>query len=497
MKTFAKAIACAAAALLAGFGAKAEPTGAPKWLVLDKITYQSGVDKFAFEGIDNLLLTKMAQSKYKVLDRDAYDTAAREQGFGAEVELIPAGYSIRGEIVQLQPSGKTRTVARAQTREYIATVSIRVYDLRTQQPYEAETLRVAKYVETPKDMLVFVVQRMALAILMRDYPPYIMDYDEDDNTITLSYGKDFFNVGEQYEVRRIKKIVDDDNGDTVKKEKTIGVCEITDTGAKTSAAVMISGRARVKDELRFYANADAAPVPPPEPAPVAVAPAPAPREIVATPNALPRRKPRIAVAPFISKRRAFSVYGTPIVARAWMDDVADHLNNELTQCGSFRAFDRSFGFETDRELARIVNDPNANPNDVSRLSNKLAADYMIVAEVIFSDVASAGIDFATGLPLPPPSSIFAEVRFRCVNAPTTEMVWADVIRLDASRFAGTPEIYSSTSAQFAANAIRQAIQNRFDPEGLKRFEAARAAAYVPPPPPPPPPPPTSGVRLGF
>ena len=245
--------------------ANAEPKQA-KWLVLDKFTYQKGVDTVAFEGIDALLLTKLAQSKYKVLDRDAYDTAAREQGFGAKVELVPAGYSMRGEIVQLQRSGRTRTIGGLPKEEYIATVSIRANELRTQQAYEAETLRVAAYCQTPKDMLVHVVQRTALAILMRDYPPYIMDYDEDDDEITVSYGSDFLNVGEHYEVRRRKEIVDDDTGDTVYKEKTTGVLEITDVGRKTSTAKLVSGKAKKKDVLRFYEQGEIPPPPPPPPA---------------------------------------------------------------------------------------------------------------------------------------------------------------------------------------------------------------------------------------
>ena len=439
------------------------PAGAPKWLVLDPITYQAGVDRVAFGGIDNLLLTKLAQSKYKVLDRDAYDTAAREQGFGADVKLIPAGYSIRGEIVQMVPSGRARTIAGAPRSEWIATVSIRVNDLRTQEAYEAETLRVKQSVETPKDMLVYVVQRMALAILMRDYPPYVMDYDNDDGTLTVSYGRDFLSVGEQYEVRRIKRIVDGDTGEEVKREKTVGVCEITDVGAKTSSAKLVSGKAKIKDGLRFYADADA------------FAPPAAGGEIVARPGALPRKAPRIAVAPFMSRRSTFSVLGRSLEARKWMDDVADHLNEDLTKCGSFRALDRTFGPEVDRELNRIVNDPNASPNDVCRLSNKLAADYLVVAEATFSDVASPGTDFATGLPLPPPSAVFAEVRFRCVVAPTTEIAWADTIRLDASMFGGDANQFSSDSAWAAAEEIRRAVQRRLDPQGFAAFEGRLSA----------------------
>ena len=467
------------AAALAGALFQTAPAApkAPKWLVLDKISYQTGVDRTAFEGIDNLLLTKLVQArKYKCLDRDAFDIAAREEGFGAKVDLIPAGYAMRGEIVQLQKTGKSRTIQDTPMAEYLATVSLRATDLRTQQPYEAETLRVTQYCQTPKDMLVHVVQRVALAILMRDYPMYIMgDPDDDDfdpNDLTLSYGADFINKGEQYEVRRRKAIVDDDTGDTVYKEKTVGVCEVTDVGKNTSSARLISGKAKIKDVLRFYDDADAFVPPPPPPPP----------EIEARPGTdngdgvYPRKKARIAVAPFISKFDAVSVFGVQIPARTWMDDVAEHLNIALTQCGSFRVLDRKFGPEIDRELARIVSDPNADPRDVCRLSKKLATDYLVVADVVFSDVASPGKDYVTGLPLPPPSVVFAEVRFRCVTAPTTEIAWTDVVRLDASRFGGTAQLFSSASGEAAAQAIADSIQHRLAPADFDRIQKARAAA---------------------
>lgn len=466
-----------------------------KWLVLDKITYQSGVDRTAFDGIDKLLLTKLVQAKkYKCLDRDMYDTAAREEGFGGKADLIPAGYAMSGEIVQLLKSGKSRSIGGTAKSEYVATVSIRANDLRTQQPYEAETLRVAAYCQTPKDMLVYVVKRTALAVLMRDYPMYIMDYDDDDEELTLSYGADFLEVGEQYEIRRRKAIVDDDTGEEVYKEKTVGVCEVTDVGKNTSSAKLVSGKAKIKDVLRFYESGEgAAP-------PMAAQPA-APREISARP--LPAKKPRIAVAPFITKAQSVSVWGNKLDARDWLDTLVDHLSIQLTQTGSFRTLDRSFGPEIDRELDRIVKDPNASPNDVCRLSQKLATDYLVVAEVMFSDVASPGKDYVTGLPLPPPSAQFAEIRFRCVHAPTTEIVVSDIVRVDSQGFYGTPEIFTSGSTEWAAANVASIIQSRIDPVGFARRQeelkaaAAAAAAASAAEPAQTAPAQTQGINLGF
>lgn len=484
--------ACGAELGLAPAAANDNANRKTKWLVLDKMTYQSGVDRAAFDGIDKLLLTKLVQAKkYKCLDRDMYNTAAREEGFGGKADLIPAGYAMSGEIVQLLKSGKSRTIGGTAKSEYVATVSIRANDLKTQQPYEAETLRVAAYCQTPKDMLVYVVKRVALAILMRDYPMYIMDYDDDDGELTLSYGGDFLEVGEQYEVRRRKAIVDDDTDETVYKEKTVGICEVTDTGKNTSAAKLISGKAKLKDVLRFYESDEGA-APPVSAASV--------QEVSARPFP-PAKKPRIAVAPFITKSKTVTVWGNSLEARSWLDTLIDHLSIQLTNTGSFRTLDRSFGPEIDRELDRIVNDPNANPNDVCRLSKKLATDYLVVAEVMFSDVASPGKDYVTGLPLPPPSAQFAEVRFRCVHAPTTEIVVSDIVRVDSQNFYGTVETFTSGSSEWAAANIASIIQSRLDPAGFARrqaelkaaAEAAAAAAAQQPAPAPKP----HGVKLGF
>jgi len=124
-----------------------------------------------------------------------------------------------------------------------------------------------------------------------------------------------------------------------------------------------------------------------------------------------------------------------------------------------------------------------------------------VADVMFSDVASPGVNFATGLPLPPPSVMFAEIRFRCVVAPTTQIAWADTVRMDASRFGGTPQVFSSTSAQAAAGAITEAIWARLAPDDFAKAQKMRAEAAAEasqqPPPPQPAAPAAQPVQLGF
>ena len=142
-----------------------------------------------------------------------------------------------------------------------------------------------------------------------------------------------------------------------------------------------------------------------------------------------------------------------------------------------------------------------NPNDVCRLSKKLATDYLVVAEVMFSDVASPGKDYVTGLPLPPASAQFAEVRFRCVHAPTTEIVVSDIVRVDSRNFYGSAEIFTTGSTEWTAANIAAIIQSKIDPAGFQRRQAelkaaAEAAAAVPAEQPAAPAP-TQGINLGF
>ena len=133
-----------------------------------------------------------------------------------------------------------------------------------------------------------------------------------------------------------------------------------------------------------------------------------------------------------------------------------------------------------------------------RLSQKLATDYIVVAEVMFSDVASPGKDYVTGLPLPPPSAQFAEIRFRCVHAPTTEIVVSDVVRVDSQGFYGTPEIFTSGSTEWAAANVASIIQSRIDPAGFaRRQEELKASAAAAAEPAQVAPAQTQGINLGF
>ena len=120
---------------------------------------------------------------------------------------------------------------------------------------------------------------------------------------------------------------------------------------------------------------------------------------------------------------------------------------------------------------------------------------------MFSDVAYPGKDYVTGLPLPPPSAQFAEVRFRCVHAPTTEIVVSDIVRVDSRNFYGNAETFTTGSTEWTAANVAAIIQSRIDPSGFARrqaeLKAAAEAASAAQSAAPAAPVQTKGVNLGF
>ena len=115
--------------------------------------------------------------------------------------------------------------------------------------------------------------------------------------------------------------------------------------------------------------------------------------------------------------------------------------------------DRAYSRDVDAELQRL-GAANAAPGDVIRSNQKLATDYIVVGEVGFSDVIAPGVNPITGQALPQQSAMFAEIHYRVLLAPTTQLKWADTVRLDALSFpAQDVRSFVSMSAEAAAKAV--------------------------------------------
>lgn len=414
--------------LLACLGMQNLEAKSPKWLVLEPITYQTGVSKTAFQGIDQLLLTKFAQAnKYKCLDRKAYDTAAQNEGFGGEANLIPAGYSVCGEIVEIKQTG-SRVFRQRQMTDYLATVSIRVNELRTQVPYIGITKRIEASCFSQKDLLVTIVNTIVREVLFKEFPVRILA--DEGGSLILNYGSDFLKEGESFEICHRYALKDDDSGSELFSDRVSGLCQVTSPGENTSEAVLVEGSAKVGDVLHLSS---------PE---RRTSSSEKPQLAVSTRpqrSSTPIRKPyvkkfRLAVLPFHCRYDQFSLYGETIACKSWLDLVEEDLNSRFVQTGKFTVLDRKNDAGIDKELARITGDANASPKDIIRLNRKLATDYLLLGEVFFHSIAAPEKNPFTGMPLPQGSAVFAEVKYRLVHAPTGRIRCADSVRLDISMF---------------------------------------------------------------
>lgn len=162
---------------------------------------------------------------------------------------------------------------------------------------------------------------------------------------------------------------------------------------------------------------------------------------------------RMAVANFAVRSPTFKWYGQTVDSVEWSAALANQLNVVLTQTRKFTMLDRAYSRDVDLELQRL-GAANAAPGDVIRSNQKLATDYIVVGEVVFSDVIAPGINPITGQSLPQQSAMFAEIHYRVLLAPTTQLKWADTVRLDALSFpAQDVRSFVSMSAEAAAKAV--------------------------------------------
>ena len=162
---------------------------------------------------------------------------------------------------------------------------------------------------------------------------------------------------------------------------------------------------------------------------------------------------RMAVSPFNVQGNTFNWYGQPISTVEWSAALAEQLNVRLTQTRKFTMLDRAFDPEINAELARL-SAANAAPEDAARLNRKLGTDYLVVGMVKFNDVLPPAVNPLTGQPLPRASSLFAEITYRVLIAPTGQLKWTNTIRLDAAIFAAADaRSFVSMSAETAAGAI--------------------------------------------
>ena len=177
----------------------------------------------------------------------------------------------------------------------------------------------------------------------------------------------------------------------------------------------------------------------------------------------PANRRRMAVATFRPVRSNYSWHGQAGGTVDWAMALADKLNVCLTQTRKFTMLDRKFDAEVNSELDRLAGG-NASPADAVRLNQKLGTDYLVVGEIAFNDVVAPAVNPYTGRPMPPASQLFAEITYRVLLAPTGQLKWTDVVRIDAASFAvGDLATFVSATTEAAACSMSDGMMSNILP----------------------------------
>lgn len=183
----------------------------------------------------------------------------------------------------------------------------------------------------------------------------------------------------------------------------------------------------------------------------------------------PDNRRRMVVGVFYPDKVQFSIFGKVFQSAAWVQAFTDSLNTSLTQTRKFTMLDRKFDDQVNRELARVTA-PNAAKEDLARLGQKLATDYLVVGTVSFNNIAAPGVNPYTGQTLPLAPANFVTVHYRVLLAATGQLKWADDISLDITEFANS--FYSGSlteSAKVAAADVCDGMMDNILPFEITAF----------------------------
>lgn len=175
----------------------------------------------------------------------------------------------------------------------------------------------------------------------------------------------------------------------------------------------------------------------------------------------PDNRRRMAVVDFRPYGNTFSWYGQEASSVEWVKALSDKLNVRLTKTRRFSMLERKFTDEINDELAGLK-DENIAPRDLIRRCQKLATDYLMVGEVRFYPVSAPAINPLTGKAMPRGSQLFAEVTYRVVLAPTAQLKFTDIIKVDAASVsAGSVGEFTSKTTDMVASLIVDGIMANY------------------------------------
>lgn len=150
----------------------------------------------------------------------------------------------------------------------------------------------------------------------------------------------------------------------------------------------------------------------------------------------PDDRRRMVVIPFRSTvNNEVDIFGTKVVLRERSEEIARRLNDRLVQTRRFNMLDREFDEDTSAELSRLDMD-NASPGDIVRRSQKLVTDYMVVGTFRIYDSPKIEYNQFTGTSSMG-NALFLEVSYRVLVVPTSQLKWANTIKIPYSACVGS------------------------------------------------------------
>lgn len=169
---------------------------------------------------------------------------------------------------------------------------------------------------------------------------------------------------------------------------------------------------------------------------------------------------RMVVVPFRSLTSKVTLCGEEVDCARGNETIADSLNTYLTQTRKFTMLDRQFSAETAAELSRLSM-ANASSGDRVRIGQLLVTDYLVAGTVKFySQLPAVSNPYTVGGSVMPDSTC-AEVSYRVLLAPTSQLKWSDTVKIPYSMCTGSnaSEILASALECAAEEICEQIISN--------------------------------------
>ncbi len=171
---------------------------------------------------------------------------------------------------------------------------------------------------------------------------------------------------------------------------------------------------------------------------------------------------RMTVMPFRMLTSSVTLAGVEANLSQQCDEIAEDLNQDLTQTRRFSMLDRANDELVQRELARL-NDVNSFAGDAGRSQQLLITDYMVTGTVkLFSEPGVVQNEYTGSVRrLDGP---FVEVSYRVILVPTSQLKWAGKVVIPYSACYGSePASMLSSGYAAASRAVCDEIVNNIYP----------------------------------